>query len=141
MRASTVLVVAFLANATAFSAGTPLAEASGAVVLAVRTNDAAGVRVVVKPKAIEAGAPMWEFEITMDTHTKPLSDDLSRVAVLVDGSGRRYLPLAWQGDPPGGHHRKGILRFPVPDLKSGKVELQISGVGGTENRVFQWEIK
>ena len=96
---------------------------------------------MVKPKAIEAGASMWEFEITMDTHTKPLSDNLSRVVVLVDGSGRRYLPLAWQRDPPGGHHRKGTLRFPAPDIKSGKLELQISGVGGAENRVFQWEIK
>jgi hypothetical protein len=141
MRASTALVVAFLANATILSAVTPLVEASGAVVLAVRTNDAGGVRVVVKPKAIEAGASMWEFEITMDTHTKPLSDDLSRIAVLVDGSGGRYLPLAWQGDPPGGHHRKGILQFPAPETKSGKVELQISGVGGSENRVFQWEIE
>ena len=141
MRASTVLVFAFLANATVFSTVTPFAEASGTVLLAIRTNDAGGVRVVVKPKAIEAGASMWEFEITMDTHTKPLSDDLSRVAVLVDGSGRRYLPLAWQGDPPGGHHRRGILRFPTPDIKSGKFELQISGVGGAENRVFQWEIK
>jgi hypothetical protein len=133
-------VFAFLAHATAFSTVTAFAEVSGAVVLAVRTNDAGGVRVVVKPKAIEAGASIWEFEIVMDTHTKPLSDDLSRVAALVDASGRRYLPLAWQGDPPGGHHRKGVLRFPAPDIKSGKVELQISGVGGVESKVFQWQI-
>jgi hypothetical protein len=140
MRASVVLVIAFLATATAFSTVTALAEASGAVILAVRTHDAGGVRVVVKPRSIEAGASVWEFEITMDTHTKPLSDDLSRVAVLVDGSGRRYLPLAWQGDPPGGHHRKGVLRFPAPGVKSGKIELWMSGLGGVESRVFQWEV-
>jgi hypothetical protein len=114
------------------SAGTPLAS---------RTSDGGGVRVVVTPKAIEPGAAVWEFQVVMDTHTTPLNEDLARAAVLVDDSGRRHVPVAWQGDPPGGHHRKGILRFALPVEKLKIIELHIAGVGGPDKRVFRWELK
>jgi hypothetical protein len=92
-------------------AGTPLAS---------RTSDSSGVRVVVTPKTVESGAAVWEFEVVMDTHTRPLNEDLARAAVLVDDSGRQHAPVAWQGDPPGGHHRKGVLRF-EPGVEGAKV--------------------
>jgi hypothetical protein len=113
-------------------AGTPLAP---------RTSDSGGVRVVVTPKAVEPGAAVWEFEVVMDTHTRPLNEDLARAAVLVDDSGRQYAPAAWQGDPPGGHHRKGILRFALPVEKLKTIELHVAGVGGPGKRVFRWELK
>jgi hypothetical protein len=114
------------------SAGTPLTS---------RTSDGGGVRVVVTPKALEPRAASWEFEVVMDTHTRPLNEDLARAAVLVDDSGRQYAPVAWQGDPPGGHHRKGILRFALPVEKLKIIELHIAGVGGPDKRVFRWELK
>ncbi len=116
------------------------AQAAGTSALAPVSNDAGGVRVVVKPKAIAAGSA-WEFEVTMDTHTKPLDSDLTKTAVIVDDSGRHYIPLAWQGDPPGGHHRKGVLRFPKPNEPIKSFELQIQGLGGESKRSFQWTIK
>jgi hypothetical protein len=67
-----------------------------------------------------------------------LGEDLTKAAVLVDGAGRRYTPVAWQGDPPGGHHRKGILRFPAPPEPAKSFELQMQGIGGVSQRVFQW---
>jgi hypothetical protein len=81
---------------------------------------------------------VWEFDVTMDTHTRPLDVDLAKSAVLVDAGGHQYAPTAWQGDPPGGHHRKGALRFPAPDAKAGAFEVQIENVGVAGKRVFRW---
>jgi len=38
-------------------------------------------------------------------HLKPLSENVTQAAILVNGDGRRYAPIAWQGDALGGHHR------------------------------------
>lgn len=118
-----------------------LAVAVAAAALAARTSDEAGVRVVVTPQIADAGATVWEFEVVMDTHTKPLSDDLARTAVLTDDAGRLYAPLAWQGDPPGGHHRKGVLRFAAPEGKPKAIELRLKDMGGVDERVFRWELE
>lgn len=117
-----------------------MAQSAGAPALAAVSNDAGGVRVVIKPNSVVAGSA-WEFDVTMDTHTKPLDDDLTKTAVLVDDGGRRYMPLSWQGDKPGGHHRKGVLRFPAPTEQIKSFELQIQGSGGENKRVFQWTMK
>ena len=122
------------------AAPSTMAQATGAPALAAISNDAGGVRVVITPKAIAAGS-VWEFEVTMDTHSKPLDSDLTKAAVIVDDSGRHYIPLTWQGDPPGGHHRKGILRFPTPSEPIKSFELQIQDLGGESKRAFQWTIK
>ena len=114
-------------------------DAAGAATLEVRTSDAASVRVVVTPKLPDSGATVWEFEVVMDTHTKPLDTDLAQAAVLTDDTGRSYAPLAWQGDPPGGHHRKGFLQFPLPAGKPKAVELKIKDIGEVGERVFRWE--
>lgn len=117
-----------------------MAQSAGAPTLATVSNDAGGVRIVVKPKSVAAEAA-WEFEVTMDTHIKPLDDDLTKTTVLVDDSGRRYLPQTWQGDPAGGHHRKGILRFPAPTEQFKSFELQIQRASEANKRVFQWTMK
>ena len=114
---------------------------STAATLVARSSDEAGIKVVVTPKALGPGAKVWEFEVVFDTHTKPLNDDLALIAALVDEAGRRYVPLAWQGDPPGGHHRKGILQFSAPAEMPKSVELQIKGVGGVATRTFRWEVE
>ncbi len=132
-----VLAIAVLALCAAPWA---MAQSAGAPALAPSTSDAGGVRVVVTPKAVTAGAG-WEFQVMMDTHTKPLDDDLTKTAVLVDDGGRRYLPLSWQGDPPGGHHRKGVLQFAPPKEPIQSLELQIEGLGGPDKRVFRWNMK
>ncbi len=112
-----------------------------APVFAAQSSDDAGVRVVVTPMALGPGMTIWEFEVVMDTHTKPLDEDISQAAVLVDEAGRRYKPVAWQGDPPGGHHRKVILQFSPPAEMPKAVELQIDGVGGAGIRTFRWQME
>jgi hypothetical protein len=117
------------------------AASFAAPALVARSSDEAGVLVVVTPKALGPGVTAWEFNVVMDTHTKPLNDDLAKVAVLVDGASRRYVPVAWQGDPPGGHHRKGVLQFSASAEMPKSVELQINGVGGVATRTFRWAIE
>ncbi len=117
-----------------------MAQSGGAAKLAAVSNDAGGVRVVITPKTVTAKSP-WEFDVVMDTHTKPLDDDLTKTAVLVVDGGEKYSPLAWQGDKPGGHHRKGVLRFPAPTKEIKAFELQIQGLGAENKRVFQWTMK
>lgn len=128
----------------AFSFGAVLWDSSPSVTapaFSARSSDSSGVRVVVTPKALGPGVTVWEFEVIMDTHTKPLNENLAQVTALVDEGGRRYNPVAWQGDPPGGHHRKGVLQFSAPAEMPASVELQITSVGGAGIRTFRWELK
>lgn len=133
VRSGTLLAAATLALAlTATASAQPLQP---------RSSDAAGVTVTVKPLGLTLGAKTWDFEIKMETHTQPLEQDLTRNSVLVEDSGRQYKPSAWKGDPPGGHHRKGVLQFaPVPGNPK-SLELRIAGVGTPEARVFAWKLR
>ena len=106
-----------------------------------RSNDKAGVNIEIKPKPIEPSATVWEFDVTMNTHVKPLTEDLTAVSVLVKDNGERVKPIAWRGDKPGGHHRKGVLQFPAGSGPPTIFELQMAGVGGVELRTFRWELK
>lgn len=114
---SRVLLVALVFGASMLGS----APSSAAAALAARSSDEAGVQVVVTPKALGQDVAVWEFNVVMDTHTKPL--------------------IAWQGDPPGGHHRKGVLQFSSPSQMPKSVELQIKGVGGVATRTFRWEFE
>lgn len=109
--------------------------------LAPQTRSEGGVHVKVTPKNITVGADTWDFEVALNTHSVALNQDLANTTVLVDAQGKQYLPMAWEGDPPGGHHRRGVLRFkPLAELPS-SFELRISGVGGIDARVFRWQLQ
>jgi hypothetical protein len=141
MKMSAILV-AIVVSAAAITAlpGSAAAQSGGMPALAARNSDAAGVRVAVTAQAAAAGAKVWEFQVIMDTHTKPLTADLVGAATLTINGDKRYRPLAWRGDPPGGHHRKGALQFPLPGEQPKTVELQIAGIGGAAMRSFKWEL-
>ena len=105
----------------------------------IKTNDDSQVSVTVAPKNISNNADTLDFELTFNTHSVELSEDLIQVSTLIDGNGREYKPISWDGDGPGGHHRAGILRFrPISPLPE-SIELKIS-VGQTE-RSFKWNLK
>ena len=115
--------------------------ANAAPPLEARTSDAGGVKIVVTPRPLVAGSSVWEFDIVLDTHSKPLTEDLGRLSAIVDEDGRRYAPVSWQADPPGSHHRKGVLQFPLPASPPKTIELQINGVGGVGMRAFKWNLQ
>lgn len=85
-------------------------------------------------------AKTWDFEVTMETHTKALNDDLVKTSVLIV-DGKQYLPLSWEGSPPGGHHRKGILRFKAISQQPAAVELQVRLPAEPSPRNFKWLLK
>lgn len=101
-----------------------------------QTNNEGSVTIFVTPHK-SASTGVWEFEITLDTHSVELSEDLTKTAVLV-ANNESYYPIAWNGDPPGGHHREGILQFVPISPPPQSIALKINNVGGIEERNFIW---
>ncbi|MDH5536547.1 MAG: hypothetical protein OEZ08_13390 [Betaproteobacteria bacterium] len=107
--------------------------------LPTRTSAEAAVTVKATPRPLTATT--WEFDLVFDTHSRELNDDLEKTAVLVTNGGKTFAPVKWQGDPPGGHHRKGVLQFkPISPLPA-SIELRITRDGEPKPRVFQWPLK
>jgi hypothetical protein len=84
--------------------------AADAFAYKTKSNKENRVRVDVRPVQLLPGKPT-KFEIRMNTHSGDLSQDLIAVCLLKDSSGREYRPINWNGSPPGGHHRSGVLEF------------------------------
>ena len=116
-------------------------EPATAAELGARSSSAAGVTVKVTPRDVSPQAAVWQFAVVLDTHTQDLRDDLVKNAALVDARGARHAPLAWEGAPPGGHHREGVLRFKGLGARADSVELHIQRPGEQAPRVFRWELK
>lgn len=107
--------------------------------LETQTNRESAVTVKVTPRNISPNAGSWDFEVSLSTHSVTLDQDMARAAVLIADSGKPQAPLGWNGDPPGGHHRKGVLRFQPLSVSPRTLELHIDGVGGVK-RIFQWRL-
>ena len=105
------------------------------------TSSASGVIVAVQPVDLAPGAKSWDFNVSLNTHMHPLEQDLAKVSVLLDANGGRHAPLAWKGDPPGGHHRKGVLEFAPIGASPAYIELQIRDVGTPDARTFRWQLR
>lgn len=119
-----------------------LLAAGGAAVAAnlpAQSSVQAGVTVKATPRSLSSSA--WEFEIVFDTHSQDLKDDLVKSAKLVVDGGASYAPTGWQGDPPGGHHREGVLRFNPISPQPKAIELQIQRAGETAVRSFRWRLR
>ncbi|OFZ85332.1 MAG: hypothetical protein A2W21_01990 [Betaproteobacteria bacterium RBG_16_66_20] len=104
-----------------------------------QTSIQSGVTVKVTPRSL-AGAE-WEFEVVFDTHSGELKDDLLTAAVLVADGRTPSSPTGWQGDGPGGHHRKGVLRFKPPAASPASIELRLQRPGEAAPRVFRWQLR
>ncbi len=107
---------------------------------APQISDKQRIKVTVVPQNIPPAEKNWDFAVTMESHTQALSDDLTKSSVLI-ADGKQYLPLAWEGAPPGGHHRKGLLRFKAIAPPPNSMELQIRLAGDAVPRSFQWVLK
>lgn len=102
-------------------------------------NTQSNVTVKVTPRVMQGD--ILEFDVVFDTHSQQLTDDLLKNATLVPAGASPIPPLEWKADPPGGHHRKGVLRFgaikPVPT----DFELRIDRPGEQNARVFHWSLR
>jgi hypothetical protein len=103
-----------------------------------QVNEAGGVTVSVTPVSI-TDSGTWDFEVSLQTHSVPLDMDIATSIVLLDASGAEVSPESWEGDPAGGHHRAGTLRFsaitPIPEV----LILRVKDIGGVSEREFTWE--
>jgi len=113
-------------------------EAKAAQSLPTLSAASSGVTVRATPRAVADGS--WEFVMAFDTHTHPLTDDLMKTALLI-ADGKTYAPAGWKGDPPGGHHRKGVLTFNGIASSAATIELRVTRPGEPKPRSFRWQIK
>ena len=109
-------------------------------ILETKINTDGEVTIKVAPKGLTSDSLSWDFEIILDTHSLDLNEDLTEVSVLIDTNGNEYAPVSWEGDPPGGHHREGVLKFkPITPLPQ-SITLKIRNVGSVNERSFSWQI-
>ena len=134
MRSLKSALVAFLFAAV-------IALPATAAELGTQQNSDRGVTVAVTPQNLSAGAKTWDFKIVLDTHSADLNDDLVKSALLLDGAGGQHAPIAWDGAPPGGHHREGVLRFKPVTPQPAAIELKITRTGEPGPRSFRWPLK
>lgn len=134
MRTYLIVLLSLCFNAALLAAG----GASAAQSLAPQSTNGAGVTVKATPRAMAGGA--WEFDIVFDTHSQELKDDPMKSASLIAG-GKAQAPAGWKGDPPGGHHRKGVLKFNAIDPRPQAIELRIARPGEAKPRSFRWQLK
>lgn len=107
--------------------------------LSPQSSSAAGVTLKATPRSLSGAA--WEFELTFDTHTQNLGDDVAKSAVLVADRGATYSAVEWRGDPPSGHHRKGVLRFKPVSPPPQAIELRVQRSGESAPRSFHWRLR
>lgn len=124
------------ANTTSSNSAAPK---SSDAAFETRSNDGGSVTVDVKPTALTVGEPVV-FEVTMNTHSVDLSDDMTKISILRDDAGKEYKATAWDGPGGGGHHREGTLKFPALASKPKYVELVIKGLAKIPERVFKWDV-
>jgi len=106
--------------------------------LPARSSSASGVTLSVTPRSL--AGPVWEFDVSLNTHSQDLSDELQKSAVLAADGGAASTHTGWRGDAPGGHHRKGVLSFAAPSAVPGAIELRVQRPGESAPRVFRWAL-
>jgi hypothetical protein len=129
---------AYLTALTLCFSAALVAGASAAQSLATQSAGGSGVTIKATPRALPGGS--WEFDVVFDTHSQDLRDDLMKTATLV-ADGRAHVPVGWKGDPPGGHHREGVLRFNAINPAPKAIELRIARPGEPKPRSFRWQLK
>ncbi|MDP3982200.1 MAG: hypothetical protein Q8P70_01465 [bacterium] len=104
--------------------------------LETQTISAGTVTISVTPTRALEGEML--FSVLLDTHSVELTANLERDAVLQTNQGKEYRPTGWEGDPPGGHHRTGVLAFSLTSPLPQSITLLLSGVEGETPQSFFW---
>ncbi len=106
--------------------------------LSAKMNSENLVSIEIEPIGFSFNKPI-KFDVSMNTHQASLDFDLTKISHLEDDKGNIYQPSSWEGSPPGGHHRSGILIFPGLREKTKFIKLTMKNVDGVPERVFKWE--
>ena len=108
----------------------------------VQTSVGGGVTIEVEWRGLKDGSLV--FSVTMDIHSGSLDQyDLRKLALLRDSRGKEYRPSS-PDVPPGGHHRAGVLTFPISDpsnpLTAKYFDLVLRDIAGVAERDLRWEL-
>lgn len=106
--------------------------------LGPQSSEAGGVAIQVTPIEISPMAKEWKFAVTLNTHSQNLGEDLAAEAFIIDSAGKPQPAIGWEGDAPGGHHRKGVLRFAPQSPTPAQIEVRIRRAGESQPRAFRW---
>ena len=105
-----------------------------------KSSDENSVRVGIIPEQLAPGKQA-KFNIKMNTHSVELNQDMAAVSILKDDKGHEYRPIRWDGSPPGGHHRSGVLEFPGIGKGAKSVTLYVKDIANVPERIFEWKIE
>lgn len=94
----------------------------------------------VEPVSFSEDSSSWDFKVILNSHSAEIDSDLAALSELIGEKGVSYKATAWDGSPPGGHHREGILKFKPISPKPATITLRINQVGGIAERNFTWSI-
>ncbi len=97
------------------------------------------VTVSATPEILQLGKQP-QFTLAFNTHSEELDFDVSKISKIIDDKGNEYNTSIWEGSPPGGHHRTGILTFNEEIKEASKIKLVITDVAGIKERVFEWKL-
>src|SRR3989344_1313897 len=115
-------------------------EASSSQKWETKTEEQAGVTIVVTPLDLAPESSEWKFDVGINTHSVELDQDMTAITVLTDDQGKEYKPVRWDGAPPGGDHREGGVTFISDKPAPRSVTLKIQNVGVPE-RNFTWPVQ
>ncbi|MDO8487382.1 MAG: hypothetical protein Q7S45_03755 [Candidatus Curtissbacteria bacterium] len=102
-----------------------------------QTNSQGTVSIAVTLKNVSQPV----FKIVLDTHSGSLDEDIAASSVLIDDQGNTKQPIAWEGNPAGGHHREGELKFQAITPGSKSITLKIRDIGEVSERSFTWNLE
>ncbi len=108
----------------------------------VQTSSGGGVDIKVEWRGVKDGSLV--FGVVMDTHSGSIDQyNLKDLAMLRDSRGKEYRPGS-PDIPPGGHHRSGLLTFPISDpsnpLTVKYFELILRDIDGVAERDLRWQL-
>jgi hypothetical protein len=80
------------------------------------------------------------FQIKFTTHSGSLDFRVDEIATLKINGQKVDLRPSWEGSPPGGHHRSGVLRYENLPEEVKSITLTLSTEGRLGTRTFEWEL-
>ena len=105
-----------------------------------QTNSEGPITFQVTPK-YDPTSQILKFEITLTAHSGDLNQDLAKNVVLVDDKDNQSSPISWEGDPLGGHHRTGVLKFKSPAKNLKSITLKINPGENIKEVNFTWQME
>lgn len=135
---ATVAIFYFVFNKSKIIKDTSSLQAQN--VLSPQTDSQGSVTVKVTPKSVTEFSASLDFEIVLDTHSGNLDQDLTKTSLLIDDKGSQHTPISWEGDPPQGHHRQGVLKFTPIAPRPRFIELKIRLIEEDGEKSFRWEL-